>query len=240
MRNRTTLFALGFLGLVAMQAAGHEEDSNKRRLVTVQGQGKVHAIPDIAQITAEVRQEGAVLETVAAEVRRQIGKVMDAFKAQGIADKDLQTAVYNVQPKYESDRRGNARPVGFIVVHRVDAKVRDISKVGKILSALVTAGATGIEGPDFDFDNPQVLERKALAAAVEDARAKADVLAKSAGASVGEVWTLNAQNSPSWPGRPRPFMRVARMATMAMPENEPVAAGEQDFTSIVEVTFLLK
>ena len=189
-------------------------------------------------MTAEVTQEGVSLDALSAQVRSSISKVLETIKAQGIPDKDVQTLLYQVQPKYEQDKRGNSRPVGFIVTNRVAVKVRDLKKIGKTLSAIVGAGTTSVEGPNFEFDNPQLLERKALAMAMEDAKAKAAVLAEAGGASLGEVMTIEQNGGINWPVR-RPLMaRAAMMPSAAEPE--PIETGEQAFNSTITATFGLK
>lgn len=238
--KKTFCAALCLVGILSVRSWSDDDSVSKnRRMVSVQGQGKVHAIPDIARVTAEVRQEGASIDNVSADVRRQMTKVMEALKGQGIEEKDLQTQLYQVQPKYENDKRGNQRPVGFIVTNQVAATVRRIPNLGKILTAVVNAGATGVQGPDFDFDDPHALELKALAAAMENAKAKAATLARSGGAGLGEVWKIDQLNMGGWPGRPRPMMAKGMMAMSAM-ESEPIAAGEQDFTATVQVSYLLR
>jgi len=212
--------------------AQDNSDKKDRRTVTVQGQGKL----DIATLIAGVTQDGPSLDNVSAQVRTLISKVLDGVKAQGIADKDIQTELYQVEPKYEQDKRGNSHPTGFVVTNRVAVKVHDLKKIGKTLSAIVSAGATTVEGPNFEFDNPQVLERKTLALAMEDAKAKAAVLAESGGASLGEVMTIDQSGGINWPMR-RPIMARAAMMPAAA---EPIETGEQAFNSNITVTFALK
>ena len=96
-----------------------------------------------------------------------------------------------------------------------------------------------MNGPDFDFDNPDALERKALVKAMEDAKAKALLLAQASGASLGEVVTIS-QNGFSGPPGPRPLLARGMMAMASAVAEEPIAAGEQRFTSTVTVTFALK
>ncbi|MFA5975106.1 MAG: SIMPL domain-containing protein [Elusimicrobiota bacterium] len=226
-------------GCVALGTLAQAEPGDGRenlRTISVQGQGRLTAVPDIANLTVEVRKEGASLDDISAQVRQGMSHVLDVLKGQGLADKDLQTAAYQVQPRYEHDRQGNTRPNGYIVLNRLTAKVRDLKKVGKVLTAAVQSGATGVTGPDFDFDNPQLLERKALALAMEDARAKADVLVQAAGARLGAVRTVNQSGPIAWPGRHFMASRAMEVAGAA----EPIAAGEQGFTSTIQVTFDLQ
>lgn len=231
-RHILSILLLGSLTL-PLQAADKME-----RTLTVQGQGKASAIPDIAVLSVEVSQEGEELDPVLAQVRKDMGKVLDALKGQGIADKDIKTELFQVRPRYENDKRGNSRRTGFVVTNAASAKVRDLKKTGKVLSVVLNAGATTVNGPNFELDNPQNVEREALAAATKDARAKAETVAQAAGVQLGDLLVINPQ-AVNWPG-PRfrgGFMAMAKMAGDAA---EPVESGEQTLTAYVSLTFALK
>jgi uncharacterized protein YggE len=227
--------------LVWVARAGAVDDFKKpQRTVTVQGQGKVAAVPDVATLVVEATQEGAALDKVTVLVRQQMTKVLAAMKAQGVADRDLQTIAYQVQPKYEYDKNRNPKPSGYRVTNRLQVKVRDLEKVGKILSAAIDSGANNVVGPDFDVDNPRQLEREAQKLAVQEARARAELLAQTAGAALGSVQTIQPLDSPVWPMPKHGMVRAMSMAAVADSAPEPVAAGEQVITANVSVTFELK
>lgn len=225
----------GILVFAAQARAASSDRKDTHRMISVQGQGRLPAVPDVAYLTVEVRQEGASLDALSAQVRQGMTRVLDVLKAQGIADKDLRTVAYRVEPRYERDQRGNTRPNGYVVLNRAAVKIHDLKNVGKVLTAAVQSGATSVAGPDFDFDNPQQLERKALALAMEDARAKAGTLAEAAGARLGSVETVSQMEGIAWPRH----QAKARMLTMAA-EAEPIVSGEQTFTSTIQATFALQ
>jgi uncharacterized protein YggE len=234
------LFMLGILVMVVslVQAAENDHDKNDRTL-TVQGQGKVSAVPDIAILSIEVSHEGAVLDSILSQVRKETAQVLDVVKSQGISEKDTQTQSFEVRPKYERDKRGNPQRAGFMVVNRVSVKIRDLKKVGKVLASVLNAGATTVDGPNFELDNPQAAERDALAAATKDAQAKAKAVAEAAGVQLGSILTINPQNV-SWPGPPRPLMMRAMAAPAVAEAEEPLAAGEQTLTGYVTVTYTIR
>jgi uncharacterized protein len=214
-----------------------DKDEKKERTLTVQGQGKASAIPDIATLTVEVSREGTDLDPVLTQVRRDMNKVLEAVKGQAIEDKDVRTEMFNVRPKYEQDKRGNPHPVGYAVTNRVWVKVRDLKKTGKVLSAVLNAGATSVNGPNFELDKPESVELQALASAAKEARTKAETLAEAAGVKLGEILTINPQpvNGPM----PRRPMMMRAMAMPAAEPEEPIAAGEQTLTASVTITFAI-
>jgi uncharacterized protein len=224
--------------LFASLAMVSEAAEKQERTIVVQGQGKASAIPDIATLSIEVSQDGAELDPVLTKVRKDMEKVLDVIKKQDIPEKDIRTELFQVNPKFEADKRGNARRVGYTVTNRVSVKVRDLKKTGKVLSASLNAGATSVHGPQFELDNPSQVEREALAAATRDAKAKAQAVAEAAGVQLGEIISIQPQHM-NWPV---PVYRGRAMAMMASADvaSEPVSAGEQTLTGHVSLTFEIK
>lgn len=221
----------------ALPAAGRSDDQDDPRTLTVQGQGKASAIPDIAVISAEVSHEGPELDPVLARVRRDMQKVTEALKVQGLAEKDIQTQMFQVQPKLQNDGKGNMKRVGHVVANRVSAKIRDLARTGKVLSAVLSAGATSVDGPDFELDNPQAVEREALAAATRDAQSKAKTVADAAGVKLGVIRQINPQ-SIAWPMPRQSYGGMLKtMAMSAEMAQEPISAGEQTLTGYVSITY---
>jgi len=202
----------------------------------VEGQGTSRAVPDQAEIEFEVREEGPRLENVSAQVRDKMKNVFQTVKSFGISEKDFQTVSYNIQPKYKYDRGGNeTKRVGYIVSNRIRVVLKDLDSAGKLLEAVTQAEVSEVTGPNFGFSDPKKLQIKALEAAVADARAKAEALAEAAGAELGRVFSIN-QTSTSMPVAP-----LAMQGNMMGVSSEvPIAKGQNEITTHVEVVYLLK
>jgi uncharacterized protein YggE len=239
--SKATAVSQAIIGimLVSSLCLGAETREKESRTITVQGQGKVSAIPDIASLSVEVSREGADLDSVLTQVRKEMNKVLDALRGQGIAEKDVQTELFQVHPKYEQDRKGNSHRAGFVVTNRAAVKVRDLKKAGKVLASVLNAGATTVDGPDFELDNPAVAEREALASATKDAQAKAQAVAEAADVKLGELLSINPENV-SWPVPRRPLMMRAMALPAAAEAEEPLSAGEQTLTGNVTVTYAIR
>jgi uncharacterized protein YggE len=233
-------FIVGLIALLSCMplSAADAKLEKAERTLTVQGQGKVSAVPDIATLSVEVSRDGADLDPVLTQVRKEMNKVLEAVKAQDIADKDVQTDLFQTHPKYDQDKHGNPRPVGYTVTHRISVKVRDLKKTGKVLTAVLNAGATSVNGPDFEIDHPEAVERQALAVATHDAMTKAQTVAEAAGVQLGDILTINPQ-SVNWPSLRRPIMMRAMAMPAAMEAEEPMAAGEQTLSGYVTITYAI-
>jgi len=94
------------------QSNDSKDASKDRRTLTVQRQSKVSAIPDIATLSVEVSRDGADMDPVLTQVRQEMNKVLEAVKAQGIAEKDVRTEFFQVHPKYEVDKKNKGPFLG--------------------------------------------------------------------------------------------------------------------------------
>jgi len=239
--KKVMLFVGVFLSIEGFTLSSSVADSpavNNQRTLTVQGEGKVSAVPDIATLSIEVSHDGATLDPVLRQVREEMNKVLAVVKEQSIDDKDVRTDFFQVRPKLDYDKRGNPSTVGYVVTNRVSVKVRDLKNTGKVLTAVLSAGATNVNGPTFEIDKPAVFEREALASATRDAMATAQAVATAASVQLGDILTINPQ-TVNWPIRPRPFMMRAMAMPAATASEEPIAAGEQTLTGNVTLTYAI-
>src|SRR5207245_1162298 len=86
--------------------------------------------------------------------------------------KDIQTSALSLQPIYDYSNNGQGKLTGFQVLNIVAITARDIGRVGELLDAAVTAGATSVDGVSFRVNDETGAEGQARTAAVADARAK--------------------------------------------------------------------
>lgn len=229
-----------FLTLVVFMAVAvvRADDMSKQRTVRVQGDGKITAVPDQAQIVFGVVEDSVQLKDASAKARKKMQAIFAAIKSFGISEKDFQTIDYNIQPKYKYDKNGNeVQRIGYTVTNRIQVLVKDLDQVGQVLEAVTEQEVSQVEGPTFGFSDPSKLELEALKAAMADAHTKAETLAHSADAELDKVFTIN--QTSSYIPTPRPMMAMRAKVVM---ENEapPIAQGQSDVTAQVEVIYLLK
>jgi hypothetical protein len=157
-------------------------------------------------------------------------KVIDALKRAGVAAKDLQTQYVSLDPRYDNEGR---EILGYNASNSVSAIVRDLAQVGPVIDAGIGAGANNVSGPSLSREDRDKLYREALEKAVADARAKADVLARAAGVTVGAVQSMT--ESPQG-GGPMPIAFGAMRAAA----DTPIETGTTQITAGVRVVFTLR
>lgn len=153
--------------------------------VTVYGQGKVEYKPDTANVTLGVRVDRAGSTGEALEqLNVKIKKINDAVLALGISADDIKTQNYNLYPNYDY-KDGTSKVSGYNASQNIVIKVRKVDENSESVNSVVaTAGDNGtneIQGVNYYVDDVNSLRQKARILAIEDARLKANDLAKAAG-----------------------------------------------------------
>ena len=212
--------ALALVALAGCGAASTTTAGAAANTVTASGAGTTQAVPDTAEMSFGVSTMSANAKSALDEAARSAEQIAAALKKQGIAGEDIQTRDVSVYPQ-TVDEDGKQVITGYQASLSVQVKVRDIAKLGEIISAANAAGANTISGPTFTIDDPAPARAKAIEEAVADARKSAEAMAKAADKSVGAVLSMSSSDvglvpgpctaCPTWPGRPRtcPSSRVS-------------------------------
>jgi uncharacterized protein len=203
--------------------------------ITVVGSGTAAARPDTAEVSAGVVTQAATAAQALAQNTAGMEKVIKAVTAAGIAEKDIQTTNVSVIPQRRQGRQEPQPPdiVGYEVSNQVRIKVRDLTVLGRLLDALVGQGANALGGISFSVGEAAPVLDQARTNAMADARRKAEVYARAAGATLGPLLSIREGAAPV----PRFGGEMPRMMA-ASPV--PVAPGEQEFQASITVTYALR
>jgi uncharacterized protein YggE len=242
-----TLAAIGLLALSACASPALAQTSlppttpsptvaaptGEPHTISVTGSGTATGTPDIAtaQIGVQTRDADAT-KAVGANTTKMTA-IIAALKAQGIAEKDIQTTNFSVSAQQDVDASG--KPTGtmtFIVDNTVSITVHDLTKVGAVLSASVDAGANNIFGVSYSVADQSALEAQARDSAMADAKARATQLAKDAGTTLDGPITI----SDSISNGPEPVYARGAVA-MAASAPVPVQSGQISVQIQVNVTY---
>ncbi len=233
MNTRISLFVVLAMTLL-MSSFGHTAEPEPAT-ISVSGQGRVTAPPDMATISTGVVTESERSEDALRENNVVVSALMKTLDDSGVDVADRQTSNFSVSPRYSRERNESGSPKidGYRVSNQVKIVVRDLDKLGGLLDALVKSGSNQLGSIAFGLSNQDALADEARVQAVKSARKRAELYAKAAGRKVGEVLSI----SESAIAVPRPMMRNAMM--MAEAADVPIAVGENEITASVHVVFAL-
>lgn len=237
-RNRTLLSAAaGALALAALtfSPAVEAQETDPTPSLMANGQGSVDVVPDIAVVSIGVSTRGRTAADALAANSTDLAAVIDVIKAQGVAERDIGTSGFSINPVYQ--RQTSSTPsdkppaiVGYDVSNQVRVVIRDIAESGGLLDRVVRAGANQINGISFDIDDPQEAQDEALRAAIADARRQAEMMAEAAGVRLVRVLSVNASSNRGGPVFERAY-------TVASAASVPVMPGERQITADATVTW---
>jgi len=206
--------------------------------ITIDGEGKVTATPDVAVISLGVQSDATTVKAAQSDNSKKMNDIVTAVKAAGVKDADIQTTNYNIYPKYSYDKNTSASNiVGYTVSQSVTVKVRNLDSVGGILFKAGELGANQVGGVNFTVDNPESLKVQAREKAIDNARTKANVLFDKLGLKPGRIVSYNESGA----GSPI-YMRDA-YGIGGGPSSAPmpsIETGSLDITVDVSLTFEIK
>lgn len=208
--------------------------------IWVSGTGKVYAVPDIAILTLGIEAQATTVAEAQSKATEAMNKVVSALKDSGVNEKDIQTQYFNItQVTKWNDKEGIPDIVGYKVTNTVTAKVKDVTKTGKIIDAVVAAGGdyTRINGINFTVEDPNVYYAQAREKAITYAKQKAEQMATLTGVKLGKVTYISESNyMPS-----TNYVNTRLEATGAAPsiDTTSISAGQLEITTTVQITYAI-
>jgi uncharacterized protein YggE len=192
---------IGVLGaLFAKELKNYQyigKPSAERDIIAISGEGKVTGIPDVAAVQVGLITEKNDVKSAQTENTNKLNSLIKVIKDLGVEDKDIQTSYYNIYPQYDWVE-GKQQLRGYQVNQGVSIKIRNLAKIGEILAAAGEGGANQVSGLTFNIDDPEKLRQEARLKALENAKEKAEALAKAAGVKLGKVVSFSEySNSPA-------------------------------------------
>ena len=184
---------------------------------------QVDSAPDTATFSTGVETKAKTASQALSENSAQARKVVARLKALGIAEKDIQTTGINLRADYEYDQETRQNNfVGYVVSNQVSATLHDISKLGKILDAIVSSGATNLNGPSFSISDDSKMKDVARERALASAKARAMSYARSEGFTGVRLLSISEGMSNQ---SEAPMMRMKSDVAASSPPVEPGQVG---------------
>jgi hypothetical protein len=198
--------------------------------IVVTGTGEARVAADRATILVGVQSRGATAAAAANDNARRVRAVLDTLRVLGVGADQLSTVNYNVSPEMQYPPSGGQPPkvTGYVVTNSVRVDRLRIEEIGRVIDAALAKGANEVAGLSLFSSKADSTRRAALAAALADARAQAEVLARAAGGTLGSLIELSSAQEPI-----RPVLQPLMRATAAMAVQTPIESGEQTVSATV-------
>jgi uncharacterized protein len=211
-------------------------DTPPEHTISVGGSGKVAVVPDLATVRLGVVIERSTAKAAREAAAESMTRVVAALKKLDIAEKDIATANVSLSPVYSYPANQAPKIRGYQLNNMVTVTVRDLDRLSDVLDDGIVAGATSVDGISFDVADRPASEAKAREAAVADAKAKAETLARGLGVSITGVASISEQVSTPVFYEERAYAAAPAADGAAQ---TPVLPGTTDVVITVQVTFLI-
>ena len=232
--HRLTVAAAALAATLAAASPALAEDTRMPRLISLSGHGEMRMAPDMAFVTTGVLSQGVTAADALAANTAAMNALFAALTGAGIAEKDVQTSNFFVQPRYNFQDGKAPELIGYDVSNTVTVIVRKIGDLGPLLDKVVQAGSNQLNGIGFEVSKPDAALDEARKLATAVATRKAKIYAVAMGVGLGRVMSLSegVNYQP-----PMPMARSKVMMADAAAAPVPVAAGEQTLSVDVNITW---
>ena len=218
--------------------------------ISVNGKGESISVPDIATFSFSVTETAKTVKEAQTKATEKINNALKAVKAGGVAEKDIKTLSYNINPHYEYTQPactsfgcpgGKSVLTGYDVAQSIEVKVRDLAKAGDLFDTIGTAGIQTVNGLSFTIDDIDSVKAVARERAIADAKTKAEKIAKDLGVRLVRITSFydSSGDMPYLYGRGEAMSAdVVSMKNQAAAPQVPT--GEQKITSTVSITYEIR
>jgi uncharacterized protein YggE len=205
------------------------------RTLSSTGEGTVYLTPDVAYIYVGVRAEADEVSTALNNNNIQANSVAQTIKDMGVEEKDIQTTSFNVYPMQDYGPDGTVSRKYYVVENTVYITVRDLSKLGTLIDAVVQSGANTINSVSFDVQDKVSAVAEARDKAIADAMDEAQAIAAASGVKLGDLQSVSVYSNdiPT-------SVYDAKGGVYAMESSVPVSAGQLVITANANMTYEIK
>lgn len=161
----------------------HELEAPEHTVV-VAGYGEVIAAPDFATITLGVHTKGDTAENASIQCTERMQSVIDAAIGLGVRKADVSTTGIDIEAEI---KEADGSIIGYTARESITIIARNVSLANSIMSTAIDTGASEIYSISYSITDASAAYRRALAAAMEDARSKADAIAEASSLTLGAI-----------------------------------------------------
>jgi len=220
------------MGIEAFTYAGEDAQA---KTISLGGSGSASAQADQASISMGVEVTDESAADAISENAAKMAAVIAAVEALGVSEDDIYTSQYSVYAQYDWTESGRVFR-GYTVTNMVRVTVKNLDDVGLIIDAAGSAGANRMDSISFELSDVkrEELKMNAYVAALEDAQAKADLIAETLELTITGVQSVS--ESSYVPARTYQSVAEADYAMGSAPT--PILSGELTVSVSVYIVYL--
>jgi hypothetical protein len=208
--------------------------------ITISGTGKTYAVPDVAKVTLGIETTGKVVKDITETNVTSMNKIIEGLKALGIAEKDIQTTQYSVNPQYDWTDRSGRTLTGYVISQNIEVKIRDFTMISDALNVATNNGANIVSSLQFTIDDVEKVKATAREKAIVQAKEKAQTLANQTGIKLGDIINVYENNDNYYAPIYSSKTAMGAGAMDAVEVAPQIQTGEQEVQITVSLTYKIK
>lgn len=226
------------------------KDNPVYNTISVNGKGEAVSIPDVATFSFSVTETAKTVAEAQSKATDKTNAALKAVRDAGIADKDIKTTSYSINPHYEYQNSvcttgycnpGKSVLTGYEVSQSIQVKIRDLAKAGAIFTSIGSLDVQNVNGLSFSIDDIEKVKAEARAKAIADAQTKAKELARQLGVRIVRITSFyDSSDQPMYYGRGEGVSVDMMSAKAASPMAPQIPIGEDKIMSNVTISYEIK
>jgi uncharacterized protein len=205
------------------------------RTITVTGRGWAEGQPDTAWLTLGVEHADRSLAAAFAATSEAMRSVTESLLKANIESKDIGTSGISVSQRYLPEHDRKPRQQEYVVSNTVSVTIRDLDRLGTLLTEVVDRGANRVDSLRFGFANISALAAEARARAALDALERAGELASALNVRLGRPLYIS-DGTPVTPVVDH-YEEESDVVMARMVPSMPVSEGTVGRSARVQVVF---
>lgn len=227
--SRFNYLILAFITAVSFSvSAGSLPD---QAYISVTGVASLQVSPDQVMIRFQAKALDKEAKQAKGKVDKQVEMLMTNLQQAGFSLAILERADLYTGAEYTYDKQKRTL-VGIRATRDLTYLLTDLNRVNQFLDVLVDSGIESISSLEYGLQSPKNWQLKVRAMAIADSKEKSASLVKAYNAKLGNIYSINYQNSHA-----RPMLMRSMQDERA--KTNTYQAKKINLTDRVQTVFLL-
>lgn len=229
------------VGLCGSALAATPATTPEQGQISVSASASRTISPTYAVLTLGISSSAADVGQAKVANDRVMSEVINRLVSLGVTKNNIKTSYFNVNPQYDysTNNSGADKVKGYTITNRVTVRINNLNDVSKIIDATVKAGATSVDGLQFNADVTPDLTDQLISEAVKNGRHQADVVAAAAGERIGQLKSANVSSSNTY-ANDAVSPRLYKVNAVALSSSTPIEKGDITVTQNVDLVFTIQ
>ena len=205
------------------------------RTISVTGEARAEFVPDQAILSGQLVSKAKQLSAAKEENDKMVKRVLAIAKEFDLPKDKISASNVYITPDLVWDQNTQKQnKIGYIVTRNLTLTMDKMAIHERVLSALLEGGIDQINGVNFTLANPEGHADTLRVKALQNAHARAQMLAEAAGVTLGKVILISTNQAAMQP----PLPMMAGRSLGMMKQDSSVAPSVPGLVSLEESIFV--